>query len=324
MRAVVCRSLDGLEALAVESIGVPDPGPGEVRVRTYASALNFPDLLIVEGLYQVKPPLPFVPGMELAGVVDAVGPGVEQYRPGDRVSAVVTWGAFAEYACVAVDRLAALPDGIEYGAGAALGLAYQTVWHALKGRARVQPGERLLVLGASGGIGLSGVQLGRQLGATVIAAASSPEKLEACRLQGAQYLVNYQASDLRAEIKALTDGAGADVVLDPVGGELAESALRSLGWRGRYLVVGFAEGTIPRLPLNLALLSEREILGVYVGEYFRREPAARAGLSAEILGMAAQGKFAPPISAEYELSDFAEAFKALRDRRAVGKIVLRS
>lgn len=324
MRAVVCRTLDGLDALALESIEVPAPGPGEVRVRVFASALNFPDLLIVEGRYQIKPPLPFVPGMELAGEVDAVGAGVEQVQPGDRVSAVVTWGAFAEYACVPVDRLAMLPDDIEYGTGAALGLAYQTVWHALHGRARLQAGERLLVLGASGGIGLAAVQLGRQLGATVIAAASSPEKLAACGEQGAQHLIDYRADDLRAQIKALTNGEGVDVVLDPVGGPQAEAALRSLGWRGRYLVVGFAEGTIPKLPLNLALLSEREILGVYVGEHFRRDLLARARLSAEVLGMVSDGKFAPPIGAEYALEDFAQALAALRDRRVVGKIVLRS
>lgn len=292
-------------------------------MRVHAAALNFPDLLIVEGRYQVKPPLPFVPGMELAGVIDRIGPGVTGYHQGDRVAAVVTWGAFAEHACVPVDRLAALPAAIEFVHGAALGLAYQTVWHALTGRARLRAGESLLVLGASGGIGLAAVQLGHQLGATVIAAASSPEKLAACREQGAAHLIDYRTGDLRAEIKALTGGAGVNVVLDPVGGAVAETALRGLGWRGRYLVVGFAEGTIPKLPLNLALLSERDILGVYVGEYFRREPAARAQLSTELLNMAAEGRFSPPISAEYELGEFSEALAALRDRRAVGKILLR-
>ena len=323
MRAVLCRTLGGIDGLAVESIDAPEPGPGEVRVRVHAAALNFPDLLIIEGRYQVKPPLPFVPGMELAGVIDRIGAGVTGFQPGDRVAAVVTWGAFAEYACVAVDRLAALPAAVDFGPGAALGLAYQTVWHALTTRAGLRAGEKLLVLGASGGIGLAAVQLGRQLGATVIAAASSPDKLAACREHGATHLIDYRADDLRAAIKTLTDGAGVDVVLDPVGGGMAEPALRSLGWRGRYLVVGFAEGTVPRLPLNLALLSERDILGVYVGEAFRRAPAERARLSAELLGMAAEGRFAPPICAEYALDDYAAALTALRDRRAVGKILLR-
>lgn len=324
MRAVLCRALDGIDSLTLESIDIPTPGSGEVRVRIHASALNFPDLLIVQGRYQVKPPLPFVPGMELAGVIDEVGPGVEGFQPGDRVAAVVTWGAFAEYACVSVDRLASLPAEIDFRTGASLGLAYQTVWHALKGRAKLQSGEKLLVLGASGGIGLAAVQLGRQLGATVIAAASSAEKLQVCQEQGATHLINYRTGDLRSEIKALTDGAGVDVVLDPVGGDLAEPALRSLGWRGRYLVVGFAKGSIPKLPMNLALLSERDILGVYVGEYFRREPRARAKLAAELAAMVAQGRFSPLICAEYELGDFAHALAALNERRAFGKILIKS
>lgn len=324
MRAVICRTLEGIGSLALECIDVPEPKEGEVRVRVHAQALNFPDLLIVEGRYQVKPPLPFVPGMELAGLVDAVGPGVTEYRPGDRVAAVVTWGAFAEYACVPVERVAALPDSVDYAAGAALGLAYQTAWHALTARARLKPGERLLVLGASGGVGLAAVQLGRQLGATVIAAASSAEKLAACETHGAHHLINYRDGDLRAELQHLTEGAGVDVIVDPVGGTMAEPALRSLAWRGRYLVVGFAEGSIPKLPLNLALLSEREILGVYVGEFFRREPAQRARASGEILRMVAEGRFVPPISATFPLRDFRQALEMLQERRAVGKIILAS
>ncbi len=332
MRAILCRSLDGIGALTLETVADPLPAAGEVRVRVRACALNFPDLLITEGRYQVKPPLPFVPGMEFAGVIDAVGPGVTGFVSGQRVSGVVTWGAFAEAICVPVDRLAPLPDEIEFGAGAALGLAYQTVWHALKQRARLCAGETLLVLGASGGIGLAAVQLGRQLGARVIAAASSDEKLAACRAQGADHLINYRTGDLRAELKALAQsgggpggaGPGIDVVLDPVGGGLAEVALRALAWRGRYLVVGFAEGTVPALPLNHVLLAERDILGVYVGEYFRREPQARAALSSELLGMVARGRFAPPISAEFAFDDFGAALELLRDRRAVGKILLRT
>ncbi|MBN9041427.1 MAG: NADPH:quinone oxidoreductase [Rhizobiales bacterium 62-47] len=322
MRAVLCKTLDGVDALTLETIDPPKPGAGEVLIRVHVAALNFPDLLIVEGRYQVKPPLPFVPGMEMAGVVHGVGEGVEGLRIGDRVSAVVTWGAFAEFAIAHAERVVALPDTMDFGVGAALGLAYQTVWHALKSRARLRKGETLLVLGASGGVGLAAVQLGRQVGATVIAAASSPEKLDVCLAQGADHAINYRDSDLRKEIQAIVGSNGVDVVLDPVGGAYAEPALRSLGWRGRYLVVGFAEGTVPKLPLNLALLSERDIMGVYVGEFFRREPQARLDLARELTGFVAAGHFAPVISASFPLARYGEAMKALQGRVATGKILL--
>ncbi|MCO5129953.1 MAG: NADPH:quinone oxidoreductase family protein [Xanthobacteraceae bacterium] len=322
MRAVLCKTLDGVDALELASIEPPKPAPGEVLIRVRTAALNFPDLLIVEGRYQVKPPLPFVPGMEMAGVVHELGEGVDGLSIGDRVSAVVTWGAFAEFAVARAERVVPLPDTMEFGVGAALGLAYQTVWHALKSRARLRKGETLLVLGASGGVGLAAVQLGRQVGATVIAAASSDAKLDICRAQGADHVINYRDADLRKELQATVGKNGVDVVLDPVGGPYSEPALRSLGWRGRYLVVGFAEGTVPKPPLNLVLLSERDILGVYVAEFFRREPRARLDLARELTGFVASGCFTPVISASLPLERFADAMKILQGREAIGKILL--
>lgn len=319
---MVCRTLGGIEALSLDSIASPMPAIGQARVNVQVAALNFPDLLIIEGKYQAKPPLPFVPGMELSGVVDMVGEGVASDWLGRRVSAVVTWGAFAEHTCVDEDRLVALPDDVDLRVGAALGLAYQTVWHALKTRAGLRAGERLLVLGASGGIGLAAIQLGRQMGATVIAAASTQAKLDACLAQGADHVINYGADDLRTALAAIVGRDGVDVVVDPVGGVHAEAAMRSLGWRGRYLVVGFANGAIPKIALNLALLSERDIRGVYVGEYFRREPAARAAVARELLSLVTAGRFTPLVSREFPLADYAQALTALREREVIGKVLL--
>lgn len=322
MRALRCHRLDGPEALALDRIELPQPAPGEVRVRVAAAALNFPDLLITRGEYQVKPPLPFTPGMELAGIVDAVGADVQRIRPGDRVGAVTTWGAFAEAACVEQSRVVPLHPSIDFARGAALGLAYQTVWHGYRERARIAPGDKVLVLGAGGGIGLAAVQLARAAGAEVIAAASSADKLAVCRAQGAQHAVDYACENLVDAVRAIAGREGVDIVVDPVGGDIGESAQRCLGWRGRYLVIGFARGAPPRLAANRMLLAEQSVLGVYVGEAFRREPGARAERAAEIAAFVLAGAFSPVVSQVHAFEDHRAAFAALGSGRLVGKVVL--
>lgn len=319
---VVCRELDGTPGLSLERLDRPRPGAGQITIRVVAAGLNFPDLLITRGRYQVKPDLPFVLGMELSGTILEIGDGVHGLSVGDRVSAVVTWGAFSEVACVDAARAVPLPDEIDHRQGAALGLAYQTAWHALKNRAHLRAGERLLVLGAAGGVGLAAVQLGKAVGATVIAAASSDSKLAVCDQQGADHLVNYKTQDLREAITSIAGREGVDVVVDPVGGELTEAALRCLAWRGRHLVIGFAQGQIPSVLLNRVLLSEREVLGVYVGEYFRREPEARQVLSAEIHEYVRKGAFQPLISSSFPLAAYKDALDHLESGAIAGKLIL--
>jgi NADPH2:quinone reductase len=323
VRALLCRRFGPPESLELAELPAPEPGPGQVVVDVAACGLNFPDLLMIRDQYQFKPPLPFAPGGEVAGTVAAVGAGVDdRARVGERVVAVTGSGGLAEQVVVDAGAVHRVPDGIDLVSAAALLFAYGTVEHALGDRGQVAAGETLLVLGAAGGVGLAGVDIGRLLGARVIAAASSPEKLDLCREHGAAATIEYTAEDLRSRLKELTGGAGVDVCLDPVGGAYSEPALRSMAWRGRYLVVGFAAGDIPRVPLNLPLLKGCSIVGVFWGQFAAREPAAfRAGCE-RLFGWVGEGVLRPHVSATYPLADAARALAALADRRATGKLVV--
>lgn len=322
MKAVLCREYGPPANLTLADVPDPVAGPGELVVDMRAAGVNFPDLLIIQNKYQHKPPLPFTPGAELAGVVSAVGAGEPRFRVGDRVIAVSMTGAFAEKTRVTAASVALLPASVGFDVGAALSMAYGTSFHALKDRAALQPGETLLVLGAAGGVGLAAVEIGKAMGARVIAAASSPEKLAICRAHGADAGIDYSTEDLRGRLRDLTDGRGPDVIYDPVGGPYSEPAFRSIAWRGRYLVVGFANGEIPRLALNLPLIKGASIVGVVWGEYTRREPQAyRADLDA-MLALLADGLLRPRISARYALTDVARALEALETRTVTGKSVI--
>jgi NADPH2:quinone reductase len=322
MKAVVCKAWGGPETLVLEDLPSPRPGAGEVVIDVAAAGVNFPDLLIIQNRYQLKPPLPFTPGAELAGVVKEVGAGVSHLKAGDPVVAMVNTGAFAEECVASAARVLPLPPGIGPAAAAAFSLAYGTAWHALKDRGELAAGETLLVLGAAGGVGIAAIDIGKALGARVIAAASSDDKLAACRARGADETVNYAREDLRERLRAIVGERGVDVVFDPVGGPYTEAALRGTGWRGRYLVIGFAHGEIPRIPLNLALLKGCSIVGVYWGAWLQREPAASRGEMEALIGMLQAGKLKPLVSARYPLARTAEALVAVAERRVTGKVVI--
>ncbi|WP_019586180.1 NADPH:quinone oxidoreductase family protein [Deinococcus apachensis] len=322
MRALICSAFDQPEALTVQTVPDPTPGPGEVVLRVEAAGVNYPDALMVMGQYQVKPPLPFTPGAEAAGVISAVGEGVTHLRVGQRVAAFTGTGAFAEQLLAPATSVMPLPDGVPSDVAAGLPLAFGTSMHALVDRAQLKGGETLLVLGAAGGVGLAAVMIGKALGARVIAAASSEEKLALCREHGADETLNYSTGDLREQIKTLTDGKGPDVIYDPVGGDLAEPAFRSMGWGGRYLVVGFAGGGIPKLPLNLPLLKGASLVGVFWGEFARRDSRANARNLARLLGWVADGTIRPLVSERYLLERTPDALRALLERRVTGKVVV--
>jgi len=325
MKAVVCVEYGAPSVLRVLDLPSPVPGPRQVVVTNHVAGVNFPDTLIIQGKYQFKPALPFSPGGELAGVVKEVGAEVRDFKPGDKVSALMTFGAFAQEVAVEVQNLVRLPADLTRDELEAVGcctLTYSTSLHALKDRARVAPGETLLVLGAAGGVGLAAVEIGKLLGMRVFAAASSEEKLEVTRQRGADDTINYSREDLRERVKALTDGRGVDVVYDPVGGHLTEPALRCVGWNGRHLVVGFAGGDIPRVALNLPLLKGSAIVGVFWGEFTRREPQKHAENTRQLLSWLAQGRVRPLISGRYPLSRTPEALEALLARRVTGKSVI--
>lgn len=322
MKAVLCRSLGPPDALAVEEVPSPRPGPRQVLVSVRAAGVNFPDTLVIQGKYQLKPELPFSPGSEFAGLVKEVGAEVTGLRPGERVLAFAGWGGFAEEALAEASNAVALPPEVSFPAAAAFAMAYGTSWHALRDRGRLQAGETLLVLGAAGGVGLAAVELGKLMGARVIAAAGSEAKLAACREQGADEVVSYADEGWREAVKRLTGGRGADVVYDPVGGALAEPALRLTAWEGRYLVVGFAGGDIPRIPLNLPLLKGNAVVGVFWGEFARRDPAASRENLDRLLGWLAQGRLRPRLARTYPLAGAAEALKAMLAREVIGKLVL--
>jgi NADPH:quinone reductase len=322
MKAVLCKAYGPPESLVVEDVPPPAAGAGEVVVSVRAASVNFPDVLIIQNKYQVKPPLPFSPGSEAAGVVKAVGDGVAAVKPGDRVMAFTTFGAFAEEVKTEARRLLPLPDGMDFTTAAAFGLTYATSDHALRDRGQLAPGETLLVLGAAGGVGLAAIEIGKALGARVIACASTDDKLAVCLAHGADETINYATDDLRERVKALTSARGADVVYDPVGGAYTEPALRSIAWRGRLLVVGFAAGDIPKIPLNLTLLKGCAIVGVYWGEFARREPQRFAESMQQLGRWYAGGKLKPHVSATFPLERAADALTLMANRQVTGKVVL--
>jgi len=322
MKAVLCKRYGPPSELVVEDVPSPEPGEGQVLVAVHAAGVNFPDTLIIQGKYQFKPELPFSPGGEVAGIVRAIGPGVTGIALGDRVIAATTWGGYAEEVVAEAKRIIPMPEGMDFDTAATFVLTYGTSHHALKDRAALQPGETLLVLGAAGGVGLAAVELGKAMGARVIAAASSDDKLATCREHGADETINYGREDLRERIKALTDGRGVDVVYDPVGGDLSEPALRSMAWNGRFLVVGFAAGSIPSIPLNLALLKGCAIVGVFWGAFTRNEPRRNEANLQELLAWFKAGKVRPHISARYPLERAADALRDVMERKVKGKVVL--
>ena len=322
MKAVLCKAFGPPEALVVEDIAVPEPGPGEVRIRVGACALNFFDTLIIQNRYQYKPDLPFSPSAELAGTIDAIGEGVEGIRAGDRVVAYSGWGAAREQVVVPAVRVVPLPDGLDFESAAGLLVTYGTTYHALKDRANLQAGETLAVLGASGGTGIAAVELGKVMGAKVIACASSAEKLEFCRKHGADEVVDYSAEPLKDRLKELTGGRGVAVVYDPVGGDYAEASIRATAWKGRYLVIGFAAGEIPRIPLNLALLKGMSICGVFWGQFVDLEGDAARANHMQLVEWAAEGKIAAPVDRRFPLDQAVEALQVIARRKARGKIVL--
>jgi NADPH2:quinone reductase len=322
MKAVLCKQFGPPDSLVIEDLPSPKAGAGEAVISVKAASLNFPDVLIIQNKYQFKPPLPFSPGSELAGVVKEVGEGVKGFRPGDKVIAFTTYGAFAEEVKTEASRLVPLPEKMDFVSGAAFLLTYATTDHALRDRAALAAGETLLVLGAAGGVGLAAIEIGKVLGARVIACASSEDKLAVCRSHGADATINYSSEDLRERIKMLTDGKGVDVVYDPVGGQYTEPAFRSLAWRGRHLVVGFAAGEIPKLPLNLALLKGASLVGVFWGDFARRQPKEFAHSIRQLGQWYAEGKLKPHVSQTLPLEKAVEALKLMAARQVKGKLVL--
>jgi NADPH:quinone reductase len=323
MKAVLCKSLGPPDGLVVEDLPDPVAGPGEVAVAVEAAALNFFDTLIIEGKYQFKPALPFSPAAEFAGTVRAVGAGVSGFAAGDPVMGFMGWGAAREVVVVPAEKLALRPAGLDADRAAGLSVTYGTTLHALQDRAKLQPGETLAVLGASGGTGLAAIEIGRLMGARVIACASDDEKLAFCAAHGADAVFNYKTGDLKDGLRALTGGKGADVVYDPVGGAYAEAALRSMAWKGRFLVIGFAAGDIPKIPLNLALLKGCDIQGVFWGAFTEKEPAQNAANIARIAQWAAEGKLSSHVHAVYPLAETPRALKDLAERKVMGKAILR-
>jgi NADPH:quinone reductase len=322
MHAWLCENPTGVDALNWKELPTPQPKAGEVLIAIKAASLNFPDLLIVQNKYQMKPPLPFVPGSEYAGVVQAVGEGVSHLQVGQNVACLSGTGGFGTHTIAPAALCMPLPEGFSHVDAAAFIMIYATSWHALMDRAQLKPGETVLVLGAAGGVGTAAIQIAKAAGARVIAAASSDEKCALCTRLGADATINYASSNLREEIKRLTDGKGPDVIYDPVGGDYAEPALRSIAWRGRYLVVGFAAGAIPSLPLNLALLKGASIVGVFWGEFARREPKANAAMMAELASWYAQGKIKPVIDRTMPMAELKAAYAHMGSRGVMGKLVM--
>jgi NADPH2:quinone reductase len=322
MHAWLCENPTGVDALQWKELPTPQPKAGEVLIEIRAASLNFPDLLIVQNKYQFKPPLPFVPGSEYAGIVTAVGEGVTHLKAGQNVACLSGTGGFGTHAVAPADRCMPMPPQMSFVDAAAFIMTYATSHHALLDRGQLKAGETLLVLGAAGGVGTAAVQIGKAAGARVIAAASSDEKCELCRAQGADATINYGREDLREAIKAATGGKGIDVVYDPVGGDFAEPAFRSIAWRGRYLVIGFAAGPIPAIPLNLPLLKGASIVGVFWGEYSRREPKAAAAMLAELARWYAEGKIKPVIDGTLPMAELKAAYAHMGSRGVKGKVVM--
>ena len=322
MKALLCREYGPIERLQVQDVPSPRPGANEVLVEVKASSLNYPDALLVQGLYQVKPPLPFSPGMELAGIVKEVGSGVRGVKPGDRVIGSPGRGGFAQECLVAAERVSPLPPGMDFETGSAFVLTYCTSLHALKDCGNLQPGESLVVLGAAGGVGTSAIEIGKAMGAKVIAAASSEEKLAFCKELGADETIDYEKSDLRQRILDLTGGKGADVVYDPVGGAYTEAAVRAMAWRGRLLVIGFASGVIPAVKLNLALLKERSLVGVYWGDWTQHDPQGQRRNVEQLARWFEEKKIKPAVSERVSLAEAPAAMTRILQRKVKGKVVV--
>ena len=323
MRALVCEAYGPPESLQLKDIDKPPVGAGQVRVAIKSAAINFPDVLVIAGQYQVKTPPPFVPGSEASGTVESVGDGVSQFSVGDEVIVVPTGGAFAEY-CVADQHFVMpKPKALDFSAAAGFTITYGTSYHALADCAALQAGETLLVLGAAGGVGIAAVEIAKTMGAKVIAAASSDEKLAFAKQAGADEVINYTNQPLKETVKELTGGQGADVVYDPVGGELAQQALKALAWHGRYLVIGFASGEIPKFPANLALLKEAKICGVWWGTWVQKHPQAHFKNTKALFSLIEKGELKPVVTEQFALEDFVNAFSAITERQAKGKVILR-
>lgn len=322
MRALVCEEYGTAETLKIVERELPELKRTEVRIDVRAAGINFPDSLIIAGKYQVKPPLPFVPGGECAGVISAVGEDIENFKVGDKVIAMPGIAAFAEQVHVDQHLLVPMPENLSFEQAAGFCITYATSYYALKQRAALKAGETLVVLGAAGGVGVTAIQLGKAMGARVIACASSQEKLDFCREVGADEFINYSEEDLKERIKELTGDRGADVIYDPVGGDYTEQAYRSIAWSGRYLVIGFASGDIPKLPLNLPLLKAGDIMGIFWGSWAQRDPRANLRNFAELLQMVEEGKLNPLTTEIYPFEEYTRAFAAITERRARGKVIL--
>jgi NADPH:quinone reductase len=322
MHAWLCSDPVGYEELVWSELPALTPGAGEVRIEIKAASLNFPDILIVQNKYQMKPPLPFVPGSEFAGVVSAVGASVSHLKLGQRVACLSGTGGFATHTLAPAALCLTLPDAFPFEDAAAFIMTYATSHHALRDRAQLKAGETLLVMGAAGGVGTAAIQIGKALGARVIAAASNAEKCALCSTLGADATIDYSKEDLRQALKSLTSGKGPDVVYDPVGGDLTEAAFRSIAWRGRYLVIGFAAGSIPALPLNLALLKGASIVGVFWGDFAKREPEANALMLQELIGWHAAGKIKPVIHSTFPMAELKTAYNVMKGRGVMGKLVM--
>ena len=321
MKAVLCKAYGPPESLVLDEVADPTPGAGQVMIDVRSCGINFPDVLMIENKYQFRPPLPFAPGGEVAGVIAALGAGVSGFAPGQRVLAMTGWGGFAEKVLAPATSVVPIPDAMDFETASAFLMTYGTSHYALTDRGHLRAGETLAVLGASGGVGLAAVELGKAAGARVIACASSPEKLEVCRAHGADEGIDYSREDLKARLKELTQGAGVDVVYDPVGGELAEAAIRSMAWEGRFLVIGFTAG-IPRVPLNLTLLKSCDIVGVFWGAFTARNPARHREHIGELFELWSAGKLRPLVSKRFRFNEAAAALREISERRVHGKVVL--
>lgn len=322
MKAVLCTEFGPPDNLKVKEVPAPQIRAGEVRVGVRAAGVNFPDVLMVQGLYQMKPPFPFSPGLEVAGDVLEVGPGVENLKVGDRVIGIVNYGGFAEQVIVPAMMTIPMPDNMPYEHGAVFPIVYGTSDVALNHRARIQSGETLLVLGAAGGVGLTAVEIGKLMGATVIAAASTPAKLELTREYGADHTINYTTENLRERVQEITNGVYADVIYDPVGGAIFDEAIRAIGWEGRYLVIGFASGTIPQVAVNRVLLKNSSIVGTFWGAYAINRPRIMADSLLKLMKWYGEGKLKPHVDARFSLYDASAALNALKNREVKGKVVL--